>query len=306
MNEQAQSPSKDEASELCIEEQIIAASKTNYKKLPMMEVLLSQFEEPLGLALTEYTSRKSEVTLKSFDYMSCAEVFKSFTTPSLFGVSNAKPWDGQLAIIAEPGLVFTMLQTMLGGRPSTKPLKPRNFTAIEKRIAAKFYGVILRELGRKFTDVTPVDFQIDKLEDDPEELSFAGACVKITMEVLLEEQGGLVTLIIPYTTFETVSSAFSQPFRGGKISGETGWRAVITKSLQDTDIELTAILQELTVPLHEVLAWHRGQILDIGIDSEHELLVRSGGKRMFRAAMGCRKNGSVALRISKTLSDEDN
>jgi len=133
---------------------------------------------------------------------------------------------------------------------------------------------------------------------DPE-----SACVKVVMDVLLEEQGGQVTFIIPYITFESVSGAFSQPFRGGDLGNENGWRGALTKSLQGTDIQLTAVMQELTLPLREVLAWQPGQILDIGIDAEHEVLVNCSGKKMFNAAMGCRKNGSVALRVSETLCE---
>jgi len=306
MTEAVQTIPDKKLSDMCIEEQIIAASKSNYRPLPMMEELFSQFQEPLALALTEYTATKAEVALKSFEYMSCSDALESFSAPNLFGIAGAKPWDGLLAVIAEPALIFTTLQTMLGGQPSSKARKPRNFTGIEKRITTKLYDVTLRELSRQFAAVTTVEFQIDTLEEDQDELSFApmeSSCVKVTMEILLEQQGGLITFIIPYITFETAESAFSQPFHGGDISGKSGWRSAITKSLQGTDIELTAILQELTAPLHEVLAWHPGQVLDIGIDTEHELLVKCSDKEMFHAAMGRRKNGSVALRISKILNE---
>jgi flagellar motor switch protein FliM len=306
MNEPVQTILDKELSELPVEAQIIAASKSIYRPLPMMEALFFQFEEPLTHTLNEYTSCKSEVTLKSFEYMSYAEAMKKFSPPNLFGVIDAKPWGGSLAIAAEPNLIMAMLQTMLGGQPSSKLKKPRNFTSIEKRITTKLYDVTLRELARKFSEVTGVTFQIETLEEDKAELNFApvdSSCVKVSMEILLEGQGGLITFIIPYIAFETVEPAFSQPFHGGDISGKSGWRGAITKSLQNTDIELVAILQELTVPLHQVLAWRPGQILDIGIDTEHELLVTCSSKRMFQAAMGCRKNGSVALRISKILNE---
>lgn len=306
MTETVQATPDKDLSTMSIEEQIIAASKSNYRPLPMMEALFSQFEETLALAMTEYTSVKAEVALKSFEYMSCAEALENFSAPNLFGIIKAKPWGRSLVVIAEPTLIFTMLQTMLGGQPSSKPRKSRNFTGIEKRITTKLYEVIMRELSHQLADITTVKFAIDMIEEDREELSFApmeGSCVKVTMEVLLEEQGGQVIFIIPYIAFETVESAFSQPFHGGDISGKSGWRNAITKSLQGTDVKLTAILQELSVPLHEVLAWQPGQVLDIGIDTEHELQVECSGKQMFQAAMGCRKNGSVALRISKTLTE---
>lgn len=308
MNKQVQPLTDEELSAMCVEEQIIALSKTNYGQLPMMEELFKQFESPLGLALSEYTSVKSEVVLKSFEYMSCADALAEFSAPSLFAVVTADPWGGELAIMAESGLLATMLQIMLGGKPSSARAKERSFTSIEKRIATKFYDVVLHELSRTFTDVTPVSFRINTLQEDPEELDFApldSACVKVVLQVLLEGQSGQVVLILPYIAFESASGAFAQPFHGGDIGSENGWRGAIVKSLQGTDVELTAIMQEMTSPLHEMLAWRVGQVLDIGMDVEHEVLVNCSGKQMFRAAMGCRKNGSVALRITETLSEVD-
>ena len=306
MNAQVQPLTDEELEAMSVEEQIIVRSKTTHGRLPMMEVLFEQFEASLVLALNEYTSTRTVVTLKSFEYMSCEDALKNFSAPTLFGVVSADPWDGQLGIVAESNLVFTVLQTMLGGKPSAKAQKSRDFTGIEKRIGVKFYDAILQELSRKFSCITPVEFHVSAQEEDPKEIELAdpgSACVKVVIDVLLEEQGGQVTFIIPYITFESVSAAFSQPFRGGDFGNENGWRGALTKSLQGTDIQLTAIMQELTFPLREVLAWQPGQILDIGINAEHEVLVNCSGKKMFRAAMGCRKNGSVALRISKTLCE---
>ena len=305
MNEHVQSQPNDDLSALSVEEQIIEMSKTNYGQLPMMEELFHQFQATLTLALNEYTSTKTAVKLKSFDSVSFGGALEEFDYPSLFGLVATEPWKSTLAVVAEPALIFPLIQTLLGGKPSSTSLKSRNFTRLEKCIAAKFYDVVTCALAAKFSEVTPVSFLVNVMEENPEELDFApidGACAKIVMEISLEEQSGLMTFIIPYVAFETVSPAFSQPFRGGKIGGKDIWRNAITNSLQSTDISLTAVLKDMKVPLHEVLSWKQNQVLDIGVDSDHDILVTCNDKQMFSAAMGCRKNGSVALKISRTLA----
>lgn len=308
MNEHVQPIAGEDLAAMSIVEQIILKSKTNFGRLPMMEALLKQLQTSLVLALNKYTLTKTEVVLKSFDYVSYGQAMEAFSDSDLIGVARSEPWEGEFVLVGEPGLVFTILQTMLGGRPSSAPHKERNFTGLEKRITAKFYDVVLRELGRKFSEVAVVSFQTDRTEDGPEELELVpdeGACVRFDLEVLLEGQGGLLTFVIPYMAFEPAQAAFAQPFRGGEIGGKDSWRAAITDSLQGTDVLLRAVLQEMKTPLHEVLAWQVGQVLDIGVDIEHEVLVVCNDKQMFRAAMGCRKNGSVALKITKTLTEMD-
>jgi len=308
MNEHVQPLASDDLPALCVEEQIIAKSKTTYGRLPMMEELFEQFQATLILALNDYMSTKTNVTLKSFEYVSFGGALEAFSYPSLFGITKADPWGGTVTVVAEPELIFPVIQTMLGGRPSSSSIKTRNFTSLEKRIAAKFYDVVMRELARKLSEVTPVTFLVDTLKEDPEEMDFVpfdGACAKVVMEITLEEQSGLITFIIPYIAFETVSAAFSQPFRGGDIGGKDIWRKAMSNTLQSTDVLLTAVLKEIAVPLHEVLSWRQDQVLDIGVDTEQEVLVTCNQQQMFHAAMGCRKNGSVALKISKTLTEMD-
>ena len=308
MNEHVQPLASDDLSALCVEEQIITKSKTTYGRLPMMEELFEQFQAALILTLNDYMSTKTDVTIKSFDYVSYGEALEAFPYPNLFGITEAEPWGSTVAVVADPELIFPVIQTMLGGRPSSSSLKSRNFTSLEKRIAVKFYDVVMRGLAQKLSEVTPVTFRVDTLKEDPEEMDFApldGACARVVMEISLEEQSGLMTFIIPYIALETVSAAFSQPFRGGDIGGKDIWRKAMSNTLQGTDVLLTAILKEIAVPLHEILSWKQDQVLDIGVDTEQEVLVTCNEQQMFQAAMGCRKNGSVALKISKTLKEMD-
>lgn len=306
MNEHVKTIADDDLSALPIVEQIILMSKTNYGRYPMLEELFDQFQAFLTLAMDDYTSTKTEVTLTSLDYVSYGGILEEYSNPSLFGLAQANPWDGVLAVVAEPALIFTILQTMLGGRPSSGTQTKRKFTGLEKRIGAKFYDAVLSALANKLSEVTPVSFQFDRIEEDPEELELApleSACVKVVMNILLEGQGGKITFIIPYIAFEAASTAFSQPFRGGDIGGMDSWRSAMSQSLQTTDVRLTVILKEMTAPLHEILSWQQGQVLDIGVDTEHEVLVMCSERQMFHAEMGCRKNGSVALKISETLTE---
>ena len=306
MNEHTQPLSNDDFSGPCVEEEIIEMAKVTYGRLPMMEELFRQFQAPLILALNDYTSIKTEVSLKSFDYVSFKDAMDEFAYPSLFGVVAAEPWNGTLAVVADAALVFPLIQIMLGGKPSASSVKTRPFTKLEQRIASKFYDMVVQELATTFSEVASVSFQVKAMEENPEELEFVAedeACAKVSMEISLGEQSGLITFIIPYVAFETVKGVFAKPFRGGKIGGKDTWREAISDSLQNTDVSLTAVLKRMTVPLHEILAWKPDQVLDIGADADQDVLVTCKDKPMFNADMGCRKNGSVALKISKTLVD---
>ncbi|KKL58972.1 hypothetical protein LCGC14_2220040, partial [marine sediment metagenome] len=125
------------------------------------------------------------------------------------------------------------------------------------------------------------------------------------LDVLVEGHGGKLKLILPNSAFENLKPLLDQSFLGGALGGDDGWRGQLTESLQDTNVVLNALLHEITLPLTQVLNWSKGQVIDLGIDFEHEATVHCSGKPMFFAAMGRRRNGSVALRITEKLDELD-
>ncbi|WP_212522776.1 FliM/FliN family flagellar motor switch protein [Actibacterium sp. MT2.3-13A] len=292
-----------------VEEQIIRMATLSYERLPMMEVIFDRFALSLGGALKSFSAAPTEVTLDAFEYMSCNEALESLPAPWLVAVSSAKPWEGSLALVIDPDLLFTMLETMLGGRGAEKAgWVPRSFTSIEKRLATRLCEVALRELTEAFANVAEVRFSVDHLENSPHSTVLApprSACVKITLDVSVEGRGGKLVLVIPNMTFEPARALLAQTFLGGQIGGDSSWQSLLTESLQDTSVDLVALLHELKLPLAEVLGWRPGDVLDLGIDTEAEVTVNVSGKKMFHAAMGRRRNGSVALRVTRTLNGKD-
>lgn len=302
-------PAEPKLENASVEEQIIRMATLSYERLPMMEVLFERFALSLGSALKSFSAVPSEVTLDAFEYMSCGEALDGLPAPWLVAASSAEPWEGKLALIIDPDLLFTMLEAMLGGRPSQEThWEPRSFTSIEKRLATRLCEVVLKELSETFSEVAEVQFAVDHLENSPHSTVLAppgSACVKITLEVKIEGRGGKLIFVIPNMVFEPARAMLAQTFLGGQIGGDSSWQALLTDSIRDTNVDLVALLHEMKLPLTEVLGWRRGHVLDLGIDTENEVTVAVSGKKMFRAAMGRRRNGSVALRVTEELSEKD-
>jgi len=292
-----------------VEEQIIRMATLSHERLPMMEVIFDRFALSLGGALKSFSSVATEVTLDAFEYMSCSEALESLPAPWLVAVSSARQWDGTLALVIDPDLLFTMLETMLGGRSTQKAeWKPRGFTSIEKRLATRLCDVVLKDLTEAFADVAEVQFSVDHLENSPHSTVLAppsSPCVKITLDISVDGPGGKLVFVIPNMAFESARAMLAQSFFGGQIGGDSSWQALLADSLQDTDVDLVALLHELKLPLSDVLRWRRGDVLDLGIDTENQVTVAVSGKKMFRAAMGRRRNGSVALRVTEELSERE-
>ncbi len=289
-----------------IEDEIIRVASESYERLPTLEVIFDRFALSLATALKKYTSAMTEVDLVSVDYMPCGAALESLASPSLLAITGATPWDGQLALAVDPELLFTTLEIMLGGRSApVKQWTPRSFTAIEKRLGQRLCEAVLKDLSEAFAPFDKVEFAVANLESIPANAVLApalSACVRIVMNVRFEGRGGALSFVIPNATIEKTRPLLARSFLGGQIGGDSSWRNQLTKSIRGTDVAVIAVLHELKANLRDVLDWAPGQVLDLGIDMTHEVTVSCSGKKMFRAAMGRRKNGSVALRVTEELS----
>ncbi|WP_439561832.1 flagellar motor switch protein FliM [Roseinatronobacter sp.] len=299
-----------------VQEEIIHAALHRYERLPVFEVIMARMAQALGPALRAALHTKVEVSLHAVEYLACGEALDQAPAPGLVAVVTAKPWSGVLAVTLEPALLFAALEVMLGAPDDgkvgaeTKPgstlttWQPRAFTSIEKRLGGTLIGLVMHELATAFAPVDAVTFETGPIESGPHDIMLAptaSGCVRVMFGVNLDGCSGKLCLIVPHRTLDGLRTTLSKPCASGQLDEDPGWGALLSQSLNDTPVTLTAILHEHMLPLADVLDWQRGQVLDLGIDAAQDITVAVSGKDMFRAAIGRRKNGAVALRVTAQL-----
>ena len=299
-----------------VQEEIIRVAQSSYARLPMFELLMERVVLALGPALRTALHVQADVSLRSLRYMACAEALAEAPDPGLIALAHATPWDGSLAVSLDPDLLFATLEIMLGATategedPADAPpaWTPRAFTAIEKRLGAQMVGLALRELAAAFAPWQNVAFTAGAIESGPRDIVFmpsTAGCVQVRIAMSFQGRGGDLCLIVPHRTLDAVRPMLAQPRLAGQFGSDTGWRDVLMQSLNQTPVALTAVLQECALPLADILAWQPGQVVDLGIDSSHEVTVCSSGKAMFQAAIGHRGHGAMALRVTTVLDESE-
>lgn len=293
-----------------IEEAIIRSARSNHQKLPVLEVIFDRFALALGPVMKSHCAGASaDAELEAFRYMTTGEALENLSPHGLAAVTDVQPWNGTVALVLDPDLLFATLEIMLGGRSASRSeWAPRSYSAFEKKFGRRLSEVVLSELTDAFAQLSAVEFNIERIEGSPQALVLApptSPCVVIVMRITLEERSGRLTFLLPNSAFEPVRPMLAQPFRGGQLGGDSSWRSQLTDTLQDTGVTLEAVLSEPNLSLTDVLAWQPGQQLDLGIDPEQEVTVTCSGMKMFSAAMGRRRNGSVALRVTRDFSEKE-
>lgn len=299
-----------------VQEEIIHTAQHSYERLPLFEVVMDRAVQALGPALRASMHVQAEVAMQAIDYMACDDALALAPDPGLIALASATPWDGSLAVTIDPELLFAALEIMLGAPeatdthadtppgPAQAVWQPRAFTTIEKRIGGTLVGLVLREVATAFAPLGSVVFDAGTVESGPRDVLLAPAsagCVRVNIRVTLKGRGGSLGLIVPHRTLGAVRPILAQPRAAGQLGEDQSWKELLAQSLNDTPVTLTAVLHEKELPLSDVLGWQPGQLLNLGIDVTEEVTVTCSGKEMFRAAIGRRKNGSVALRLTTEL-----
>ena len=161
--------------------------------------------------------------------------------------------------------------------------------------------VVLADISAAFDPLSPVNFRFDRLETNPRFAAISrpsNAAVLIKIRVDMEDRGGRLELLIPYATLEPVRELLLQMFMGEKFGRDSIWETHLATELYSTDVKLSAVLDELTVPLNDVLNWKVGTKLVLNATADSMIEMRCGDRPMYLGRVG-RKSGHIAVRIEQ-------
>ena len=119
----------------------------------------------------------------------------------------------------------------------------------------------------------------------------------------MEDRGGRIEMMIPYATLEPVRELLLQMFMGEKFGRDSIWEGHLTAELWQTEVAIQAVLDNVEMPLGEILNWQPGSRLELNSAPDSAVELRCGDMEMFQGQMG-RRSGNIAVRVSEKTSRE--
>ncbi|MPY72139.1 MAG: flagellar motor switch protein FliM [Alphaproteobacteria bacterium] len=280
---------------------IVNSTLVSYERLPMLEVVFDRLVRMLSTSLRNFTSDNVEVSLDNITSLRFGDYLNSIPLPAMLGVFKAEEWDNFGLLTVDSSLIYSIVDVLLGGRRGTAPIRieGRPYTTIERSLVERMVRVVLNDLSAAFDPLSPVTFRYDRLETNPRFATIArpaNAVILAKLRVDMEDRGGKVELCLPYATLEPVRELLLQMFLGEKFGRDSIWETHLANQLWQTDVEIKAVLDEIMLPLNDVLNLKIGShiLLNAGPDTDVE--VRCGSSGLFTGKMG-RKDGKIAIRV---------
>ena len=279
-------------------------------RLPMLDVVFDRMMRLLSSSLRNFTSDNVEVALDNVSSMRFNDYIESLPAPAMLGVFKADEWENSGLVTLDSSLIFSTIDILLGGRRDSAPTKldGRPFTTIERNLLEGMVRVVLNDLSSAFEPITPVNFSFERLETDPKFATIArpsNAVIVAKFRIEMEERGGLLDVLIPYATLEPVRELLLQMFMGEKFGRDAIWETHLANELWQTEVDLTAVLDEQTISLGKIFNLKKGSNLLLDVKSTSLVDIKCGNIKMFTGVMG-RKAQNIAIKIQKKFSQEKN
>jgi flagellar motor switch protein FliM len=284
---------------------LVNSALVNYERLPMLEVVFDRLVRMMSTSLRNFTSDNVEVSLDQISSVRFGDYLNSIPLPAMLSVFKAEEWDNFGLMVVDSALIYSIVDVLLGGRRGTAAMRieGRPYTTIERNLVERMVHVVLADLSGAFDPLSPVTFRFDRLETNPRFATIArpaNAAVLVKLRIDMEDRGGRLELMIPYATLEPVRELLLQMFMGEKFGRDSIWETHLASELLVTDVDLSAVLDEMTVSLQEVLDWKVGSRILLNAVPDGVIELRCGEVSMFAGRMG-RKGGNIAVRIEREL-----
>jgi flagellar motor switch protein FliM len=87
-------------------------------------------------------------------------------------------------------------------------------------------------------------------------------------------------------------------FMGEKFGRDSIWETHLGNELLMTDMKMRAVLDEVSVPLGEIMNWKPGSRLMLNVKADDLIALRAGDVTLFQGRMGS-LNGRIAVKVEE-------
>jgi flagellar motor switch protein FliM len=284
---------------------IIDSAMVSYERLPMLEIVFDRLVRLMTTSLRNFTSDNVEVSLDRITSVRFGDYLNSIPLPAILAVFKAEEWDNFGIITVSSSLIYSIIDVLLGGRRGHTALRVegRPYTTIESNLVKRMIEVVLADAELAFKPLSPVRFNIDRLETNPRFAAIsrpANAAILVRLRIDMEDRGGNVELLLPYATIEPIRDVLLQMFMGEKFGRDPIWEGHLATEIGQAEIAVEAVLYEAKLPLRQLMRLDVGDTLPLELRPDALVTVRCGDVTLTEGRMG-RVGDRVAVRVAKAL-----
>ncbi len=287
-------------------EVLIERALHSHTRLPMLEVVYDRFVRVFSNTLRGFTSFTVDADIAKINITRFGEYVDTVPTPTMIAVVKAVEWDNYGLVVIESQLIYTFMDILFGGRkmPQTLKVEGRPYTSIEQNIVQVITEMLLNDLSASFELVTPVTFQLDRLESNPKFAMISrpdDAINHLSLDISMDSRSGKIDIIFPYATIEPAKKILAKSFLGERGSKDPTWLRHFEHEIANAKIIAEVTLNGKTSSLKEALNMKVGSTLVLDILANDELYMKVSGLKVATGKLG-KVNDKMAIQLGDSIN----
>ncbi|MBU0665452.1 MAG: FliM/FliN family flagellar motor switch protein [Proteobacteria bacterium] len=254
-----------------------ATNKSSHQqRIPNFDIILDSFAQNYSISLTNQLQRT--FTISRIDIESA--IFNEFMTDpknsGAIGVINLDPLKYGALLIFNQQLSFTMIEIMLGASSEIDPVKlDRKLTTIELNILKSVMTKACENLTKAMSPLINLNSSLIKIENNPRLVSITDPESEVLIcrfQVKIGSLSGELKMLFPVATLEPLRERLKD-LLSVRTSHFSEWSRLIMDQILEMPTTIIAQSGALTLPLHKVLAFKKGDIIPLDYDPNAPLKV---------------------------------
>ena len=283
-------------------------TKFSKEHLRTLEIIFEHYSRLISTNLPVYLRKNVQVSVASSETVTFSEFSNALSNPSVLGIVNFAPLNGNIIIEIATNLCYTMLDRMLGG--SGQPLeKSRDFSDIELTILQKLlvmFTQLMREPWKNVVEISPV---LSRLETNPQfaqVIAPSDMIAIVTLNMKIGDVEGMVNICLPFFTLEDVMDKLNTKywFSTMQENHDEHYEEYIESMIRRVDIPIKAVLGRSTISVNDFLNLQVGDCIRLDSRVDTDMNVYVGNIKKFTALPGTDRDW-YAVQITSVIREEE-
>lgn len=247
----------------------------------------------------------AEAKVLSTEQATYDEFIRSLPYPTILGIFQMAPLEGNALIEISPSLTFLMIERLLGGQ-GLENSKNRDLTEIERKIIHSRLGKIVQLKGDSWMEIVEMKSQLIDMETNPQFTQIVAPnemVVVVTMEVKIGESKGIINICLPYIVMKPILDKlnnlllFSSESKG--LSDQE--KEILRQKIEWAKVPIKVSMGNTTITVQDLLHLECGDVIPLDKGIKESLAVYVGNYIKFRGKPGL-YGSKMAVQITEIIS----
>lgn len=268
-------------------------------QLRAIHQLHDNFVRALASSLSAYLRSYVIVNLVSVEQLSYSEFLECLPSPTCLASLGLKPYDGNAILELNSTLIFPVLEILLGGDGKLQFSSQREVTEIEQVLLGGFFEMVLRDLHEAWKFVTPIEFDIERIETEPQFLQILApteAVVAVAIEIRVGDAIGMMNIAMPSIIIKMMRQKFDQQWLLRKAASTETEQMRVMKLIQTSELKSEVLLTGPSLALRDLIGLEEGDVLELEFPMTRALDLLLSGSVKYRGEI-VHRGGRVAFRV---------